>query len=404
MEFLLAVFLAVLTVTVAMSFYYEHPKAEIPHGISQRQKLYVFHYVLNFVLGLGKFLEKVGITSEISIIRTVMDGIPPFKDKHLFIKDLSFEKVNVRIYQPKISTTGQRRGILYFHGGVGQFGSIRAYERTCRFFARSSNSVVVSVGYRLAPEYPYPTQFEDCLVATIHFMKAAQDYGVDSSRITVCGDSSGGTLAAAVAQALVNRTDLPKLRAQILIYPFLQAVDFDLPSYQQNKGVPLLLKERTIAFGLKYLNKDLSDIKAVAKGCHVPEDLQLKYQKWVSADYIPRKFKRRGYKPSTTRPFSEELSTPMKVVFDPVFSPLLAEDSVIARLPETFILTCEFDVLRDDGLLYKKRLKDHGIKVTWCHLQEGFHGIILLAFWGRLIAFQSGNQGLEEIVNFLRLM
>ncbi|KFO77289.1 Arylacetamide deacetylase-like 4, partial [Cuculus canorus] len=250
------------------------------------------------------------------------------------------------------------------------------YERICRFFARTSNSVVVSVGYRLAPEHPYPTQFEDCLVATIHFMRTAQDYGVDPSRITVCGDSSGGTLAAAVAQALVNRTDLPKLRAQILIYPFLQAVDFNLPSYQQNKGVPLLLKERTIAFGLKYLNKDLSAIEAISKGCHIPEYLQLKYQKWVSADYIPHEFKRRGYNPSTTHPLSEELPTLMKAAFDPVFSPLLAEDNVIARLPETFILTCEFDVLRDDGLLYKKRLKDHGIKVTWCHLQEGFHGII----------------------------
>ncbi|NWH69561.1 ADCL4 protein, partial [Piaya cayana] len=263
-----------------------------------------------------------------------------------------------------------------------------AYERICRFFARRSDSVVVSVGYRLAPEHPYPTQFEDCLTASIHFMKAAQDYGVDPSRVTVCGDSSGGTLAAAVAQALANRTDVPKLRAQILIYPFLQAVDFNLPSYQQNKRVPLLLKDRTIAYGLKYLNIDLSAIKAVSEGCHVPENLQLKYQKWVSADYIPHEFKRRGYKPTTTRPFSEEHPA-LEVVFDPVFSPLLAEDSVIARLPETFILTCELDVLRDDGLLYKKRLDDHGIKVTWRHLQEGFHGTILLAFWGRLIAFQS---------------
>ncbi|NWR72707.1 ADCL4 protein, partial [Centropus unirufus] len=264
-----------------------------------------------------------------------------------------------------------------------------AYERTCRLFARNSNSVVVSVGYRLAPEHPYPTQFEDCLAATIHFMRVAQDYGVDPCRITVCGDSSGGTLAAAVAQALVNRTDLPKLRAQILIYPFLQAVDFNLPSYQQNKGVPLLLKERTIALGLKYLNKDLSATEPLSKHCHVPEYLRLKYQKWVSADYIPQEFKTRGYKPSTAHSFSEELYTMVKAVFDPVFSPLLAEDSVIARLPETFILTCEFDVLRDDGLLYKKRLKDHGIKVTWCHLQEGFHGTLFLAFLGGLIAFRS---------------
>ncbi|XP_068271148.1 arylacetamide deacetylase-like 4 [Nyctibius grandis] len=404
MELLLMVFFAVLTVFVVIAFYYEHPKAEIPHGFSQRQKLYVFHYIINFLFGLAKFFEKVGIMSEIHFLRTVMDGIPPFKDKQLFIKDLMFEKVKVRIYKPKISTTGQRRGILYFHGGVGQYGSIRAYERTCRYFTKNSNSVVVSVGYRLAPEHPYPAQFEDCLTATIHFMRTAQDYGVDPSRIIICGDSSGGTLAAAVAQALVNKRDLPKLRAQILIYPFFQCVDLDLPSYQQNKQVPILLKKRTLALGLKYLNIDLSVLGAMRKACHVPEDLQLKYQKWVSPDYIPDEFKARGYKPSTRHPFSKELHTLAKPMLDPVFSPLLAEDSVIAQLPETFILTCEFDVLRDDGLLYKKRLDDHGIKVTWCHLQEGFHGTVFLAAYGRAIAFHSGNKGLVKIVNFLRLM
>uniref|UniRef100_A0A8D0ERF9 Alpha/beta hydrolase fold-3 domain-containing protein n=1 Tax=Strix occidentalis caurina TaxID=311401 RepID=A0A8D0ERF9_STROC len=356
------------------------------------------------ILCSGRLLEKVGITSEVQFLRIIMDGIPPLEDKHLFIKDLRFEKVKVRIYQPKIPTTSQRRGILYFHGGVGLFGSIRAYERTCRYFARKSNSVVVSVGYRLAPEHPYPTQFEDCLTATIHFMRTAQDYGVDPSRIIICGDSSGGTLTAAVAQALVNRRDLPKLRAQILIYPFLQSVNFNLPSYQQNEGVPILLKQRILALGLKYLNRDLSIMEAVSKHSHIPEDLQLKYQKWVNPDYIPHEFKSRGYKPSTTHPFSEEIYTLVKPVFDTVFSPLIAEDSVIAQLPEAFILTCEFDVLRDDGLLYKKRLEDHGIKVTWCHLQEGFHGTVFLAFWGRVIAFQSGNKGLKKIVNFLRLM
>lgn len=69
-------------------------------------------------------MEKLGITSEVDFLRAVMDGIPPLRDKELFIRDLRFEKVEVRIYQPKSSTTGQRRGILYFHGGVGLFGSI----------------------------------------------------------------------------------------------------------------------------------------------------------------------------------------------------------------------------------------------------------------------------------------
>ncbi|NXG81004.1 ADCL4 protein, partial [Baryphthengus martii] len=343
-------------------------------------------------------LDKVGITSEIHFLRVAMDGIPLLKDKHIFTQDLMFEKVKVRIYHPKIPTTGPRRGILYFHGGTGRFGSIQAYEKTCRCFAKRSNSVVVSVGYRLAPEHPYPAQFEDCLTATIHFMRTAQDYGVDPSRIVICGDSSGGTIAAAVAQALVNRRDLPKLRAQILIYPFLQGVNFNLPSYQQSKAVPVLLKERTLTFAFRYLNRDLALVEALSKWSHVPEDLQLKYQKWVSPDYIPHEFKRGSYKPSPTLPFSKEIYTLLKPMLDTVFSPLLAEDNVIAQLPETFLLTCEFDVLRDDGLLYKKRLEDHGIKVTWCHLQEGFHGTVFLTILGEVAAFRSGYKGLEKII------
>ncbi|NXC41323.1 ADCL4 protein, partial [Penelope pileata] len=251
------------------------------------------------------------------------------------------------------------------------------YERTCRYLARKTNSVVVSVGYRLAPEYPYPTQFEDCLTATIHFMKTAQDYGVDPARIIVCGDSSGGTLTAAVAQALVNRRDVPKLRAQILIYPFLQAVDFNLPSYQQNATIPILIRERTVYLGLKYISKDLNSMHKILEGCHVPEHLRQKYRKWLTPDNIPHEFKVRGYTPHTAPPpCPDEICEIAKPCFEPVFSPLLCEDSVIAQLPETFILTCEYDVLRDDGLLYKKRLEDHGIKVTLCHLEEGFHGTI----------------------------
>ncbi|XP_041907313.1 arylacetamide deacetylase-like 4 [Corvus kubaryi] len=403
MELLLAIFLTVLTGIVAIAFYYEHPKAEIPHGISERQKLYALHYCINFGLGLATFLDKVGIISEVHLLRIIMETIPPFKDKRLLIKDLRFERVKVRIYQPKTSNNSQRRGILYFHGGVGWLGSIRAYERTCRYFCRKTNSVVVCVGYRLAPEHPFPAQFEDCLTAAIHFLRTAQDHGVDPSRIVVCGDSSGGTLTAAVAQALVNRRDLPKLRAQILIYPFLQCVDFNLPSYQQNEKVPILLKERTLVLGLKYVNEDLC-LEELFKGCHVSEDRRLKYQKWVSPDYIPLEFKTRGFKPSPIYPPSKQICEVVKSMFDPVFSPLLAEDSVIARLPETFILTCEFDVLRDDGLLYKKRLEDHGIKVTWCHLQEGFHGTVFFALFGRVVGFRSGTKGLEKIVNFLRLI
>ncbi|NXV78828.1 ADCL4 protein, partial [Atlantisia rogersi] len=159
-----------------------------------------------------------------------------------------------------------------------------SHEKICRYIARESESVVVSVGYRLAPEHKYPAAYEDCLSATIHFLKNIKHYGVDPARVIVCGDSAGGNLAAAVSQTLVGRSDLPRLRAQILIYPGLQALDFNLPSYQQNRGVPLLLRERAAFYVLQYLNGHTLHMQEVLEGSHIPPDMRLKYRKWVSPD------------------------------------------------------------------------------------------------------------------------
>ncbi|XP_023796411.1 LOW QUALITY PROTEIN: arylacetamide deacetylase-like 4 [Cyanistes caeruleus] len=403
MELLLAIFLTVLTGIVAIAFYYEHPKAEIPHEMSERQKLYALHYCMNFGLGLATFLDKVGVISEVHLLRVIMETIPPLKDTRLLIKDLRFERVKVRIYQLKTSNNSQRRGILYFHGGVGRLGSIHTYENVCRYLSRESDSVVVSVQYRLAPEHKYPAAYEDCLNATQHFLQHLERYGVDPARVTVCGDSAGGNLAAAVSQTLAGRADLPRLRAQILIYPGLQALDFNLPSYQQNQGVPLLFRERAAFFALLYLNGDALHMQEVLEGSHIPPDMRLKYRKWVSPDNIPEEFKVRGVKPLRPTDFIAEVYETVKRFCEPNLCPLLAEDSVVHQLPESFIenLTCEYDVLRDDGLLYKKRLEDNGVRVTWYHLEDGFHGIISLYDYCGL-SFPSGKRGLDRVVNFLK--
>ncbi|NXU00559.1 ADCL4 protein, partial [Buphagus erythrorhynchus] len=159
-----------------------------------------------------------------------------------------------------------------------------SHERICQYIAKESGSLVVSVGYRLAPEHKYPAAYEDCLNATLHFLQHLQHYGVDPARVTVCGDSAGGNLAAAVSQTLAGRSDLPRLRAQILIYPGLQALDFNLPSYQQNGGVPLLFRERAVYYSLQYLNGNTSNLEEVLEGSHIPPDMRLKYRKWVSPD------------------------------------------------------------------------------------------------------------------------
>lgn len=125
-----------------------------------------------------------------------------------------------------------------------------------------------------------------------------------------------------------------------------------------------------------------------------------KYKKWVSADLIPDEFKIRGYVPPKRTSYKPEVHEAVKEILAITFSPLLAEDSIICQLPESFIVTCEFDVLRDDGLLYKKRLQDNGVQVTWYHSENGFHGI--LAFFGYgIFSFLSANKIMDSIVNYI---
>uniref|UniRef100_A0ACB8EDZ3 Uncharacterized protein n=1 Tax=Sphaerodactylus townsendi TaxID=933632 RepID=A0ACB8EDZ3_9SAUR len=350
----------------------------------------------------GHYLEKLGICSQIAVLRLVFNGVPSMNDPKLYIKNLYFEHVPVRVYWPKLSTpVGNLRGIIYLHGGIGVVGSIKAYERVCRYLAKESESVVVCIGYRLSPEHPPPVQSQDSLTAALYFLKNARFYAVNPNRIIVAGDSSGATMAAALCQELAVRRDVPRIQAQILLYPFLQAVDFTLPSYQQNHSIPILFKKRAVKLAFQYFTQAFKlDLMGVLNSAHVSEDMKAKCKKWISADLIPDEFKVRGYVPTKPAPYSEQLGELCKPALETWFSPLLAEDEVIRQLPETFLLTCEYDILRDDGLLYKKRLEDNGVPVTWHHVKDGFHGIAYLVSLGPL-QFPSTKIAMNSVIRFI---
>uniref|UniRef100_A0A8C2SPL2 Alpha/beta hydrolase fold-3 domain-containing protein n=1 Tax=Coturnix japonica TaxID=93934 RepID=A0A8C2SPL2_COTJA len=323
----------------------------------------------------GKILEKMGLCTEITFTRYMRSGKKRGPEPWLCLQDKHFGGVPVRIYLPRVPSAALRPATIFFHGGENCYSS----------YVSISPCFFLCVRYRLAPEHKYPAAYEDCLNATVQFMRNAELYGVDPARIST----------------LAGRTDLPRLRAQILIYPGLQAVDLDLPSYQQNRGVPLLLRERAAFFALLYLRGDAQYKQDVLKGSHVPPEMREKYKKWVSPDNIPERFKARGYNPPKTHDIKAEVFKNFERTDEPSLCPLLAEDAVIQQLPETFILTCEYDVLRDDGLLYKKRLEDNGVPVTWCHLEDGFHAIISLHDYCGL-RFPSGKRGLDRIVQFIK--
>nr|XP_060615060.1 arylacetamide deacetylase-like 4 [Anolis sagrei ordinatus] len=394
----------VVPVFFCLSFGFQYARSVLPPGIDQPFKLRFFHCIFLTVFLWGTVLEKLRLYKFLSLLRIVTDGIPPFgKDPALLIQNQKFDGVTVRTYQPKAESAVKRKGFLFFHGGAGTYGSVDSYERILRHISREADTVVVAVEYGLGPEHAYPNQYVECEKATVHFMKHVADYNVDASRIIVSGDSCGANFATRICQLLVSRNDLPRIHSQVLIYPGLQGMDFYLPSYQQNSKVPILWRETVIYFCCLYLNKCTSFIDDVLESRHVPESVLRKYRKWVSADLIPEEFKARGYRPQDTGlyEFKPKVYEEMKAVLEENFSPLFAPDETIAKLPQTYILTCEFDVLRDDGLLYKRRLEDNGVPVKWVHVENGFHGVAILFGYG-LLSFPSAERIVRETTDYIK--
>lgn len=109
--------------------------------------------------------------------------------------------------------------VLYFHGGGFVLGSIASHEPIARFLAHHAQAAVLLVGYRLAPEHPFPAAHEDAIAAYAWAASHTEDLGV-ANRIAVAGDSAGGNLALAVSIAARDR-GLPAPSMQVLLSPWL---------------------------------------------------------------------------------------------------------------------------------------------------------------------------------------
>ncbi|XP_054857504.1 arylacetamide deacetylase-like 4 isoform X2 [Eublepharis macularius] len=358
----------VLFLLWAAHYHWSH--IELPHGICHPRKLSFLHFLLVVSFGMNHILRKVGLCKQFTILRLMMDASakPVFRDPKLTIENVYIKA---------------------------------AYEKVCRHLAKETDSVVFAIEYGLVPENPYPLHFQQCLDVTIHLLEHAGDYGADPARIILCGDSFGGLITTVTCQALVQRKDIPKPRAQILLYTPVQFVKFSLPSYRQNCFIPLLLRRQFVTFGAQYFNRDVLIADVLLEGSYVTEDMKTKYKKWLSADNIPKEFRKRESKVPVPAPRFADIHNIIRILLDTKFSPLFADDDVIRQLPETFILTCEYDILRDDGILYKRRLEENGVRVTWHHLVDGFHAaLFFIDNW--FFSFPCTKIGMDHVVNFIR--
>lgn len=124
-------------------------------------------------------------------------------------------RLSARLFAPTTDRT--LPVLLYFHGGGFTVGSVATHEPLCRQLAVLADCAVVSVEYRLAPEWRFPTAVHDAWDSLQWLHTNAQALGLDPTRLAVGGDSAGGTLA--LVSALMARDAGLKLALQLLFYP-----------------------------------------------------------------------------------------------------------------------------------------------------------------------------------------
>lgn len=207
--------------------------------------------------------------------------------------------IPLRIYTPS-GASRPSAGLVWFHGGGLVAGSLDTHDSLCRSLAAGSGCRLVGVGYRLAPEHPFPAAILDAYAAVRFCAREVETLGLMRTRLGVGGDSGGGTLAAIVARVLGRRLGL---KAQVLLCPVLDFVE-TRPS-KRDFGAGHLLDDATMAADLA-------------------------------------------------------LYAPCRPLDDPRVSPLRAE---AAGLPPTLIHTAGFDPLRDEGHAHAARLRAAGVDV-----------------------------------------
>ncbi len=223
--------------------------------------------------------------------------------------------IPVRVYRP--AGTGPHPAVVYFHGGGFVFGDIDLVDKVARSLCNAAKATIVSVGYRKAPEHPYPTAPEDCYAALLWTSANAATLGVDAARIAVIGDSAGGNLAAVMTQMTRDRKG-PKIVHQVLVYPVVDAGG-DYPSRTENAaGYLLTSKAMTWFFGHYFTKPGQSD--------------------------------------------------------EPYSSPIRGN---LAGLPAATVITAGFDPLRDEGDAYAAALTKAGVKVDHIRNPTMIHGF----FW-----------------------
>lgn len=211
--------------------------------------------------------------------------------------------------------------LVYYHGGGFIWGSIEIFDGYCRKITRETETIVISVDYRLAPEYPFPYAVNDSYSVLKWVENNIGKYGGDPGKIIVMGESAGGNLAA-VMPIVCRDSCGPDIKAQVIVCGATTFEETMFPSRQY------------FLMGEKYY--------------------------FVSKDYMYR---------CRTAYLQDSVD-----VANPYVSPLEAD--LDEDMPPALVITAQVDPLRDEGKAYAKKMEDAGINVVYREYKGMIHAFM----------------------------
>jgi acetyl esterase len=232
-------------------------------------------------------------------------------------------KLSARLYSTNAPDEIASSLLIYFHGGGWVVGSLNGYETLCRQLAITSGWTILSVDYRLAPEYKFPAAVNDAYDSLVWAITNARLLGIDKEKIAVGGDSAGATLSTVVCHINARKKG-PKLASQILIY------------------------------GAYDLSQERASFERYANGYMLNRDAI----RWFYSQYLETSAQK----------------------FDWRASPILA--GRFEDLPPALFVTAECDPLIDENVEYAQILREHGIPVEYVCFQGMIHPFLSM---GRII-------------------
>uniref|UniRef100_A0A0N4ZJ34 Abhydrolase_3 domain-containing protein n=1 Tax=Parastrongyloides trichosuri TaxID=131310 RepID=A0A0N4ZJ34_PARTI len=368
----------------------------LPKDISNREFLKKANVVMKLMSNYpGDIIEKVysakkRIKYERRVVRFICKHFGEIVKvpKNLTVDNVMINGVPCRIYVPDDEIKKNDGAIIFFHGGAWLHNKAKYYDETCFDLATKAGCVVLSVDYRRAPEFIFPAGVNDCWNVVEEFcLKEYKKYGVNNKKVCVMGDSAGGNFSAVMALR-DNRKKASYLNCQVLLYPVVSCFECESPSFQEcyalYKNTVLLQPKMGTRAVLLYLGLPATkeNIRKVMSNSCTTEEVRKhpNVVKNLDISLLPKEIiNSTVYKPKPHPPpdkdFAEVFSN---AAFNPDFAPLFASDEETMGMCDAMVVTCQYDVLRDEGILYAKKLERLGVNVEWKNYDRAYHGIFTI--------------------------